>query len=55
MKRSATLSLGLLLALSTFAVSANADTTWTEDLKAAQKLSKKEGKPIPADFTGSDW
>lgn len=28
---------------------------WTESLKEARAESKKTGKPILADFTGSDW
>jgi len=41
------------LALS-FAVSALAGE-WMTDYKAALALSKKTGKPVLADFTGSDW
>ena len=32
-----------------------AGATWTEDFAAAREESKKTGKPILADFTGSDW
>lgn len=38
----------------TFAISAFAGE-WMTDYKAALALSKKTGKPILADFTGSDW
>ena len=38
----------------TMAVSAFAGE-WMTDHKAALALSKKTGKPILADFTGSDW
>lgn len=37
-----------------FAISALADE-WMTDYNAALALSKKTGKPILADFTGSDW
>lgn len=32
-----------------------ADLVWLTNLEEAQKISKKTGKPIMADFTGSDW
>jgi protein disulfide-isomerase len=38
----------------TMAISAFA-AEWMTDHKAALALSKKTGKPILADFTGSDW
>ncbi len=31
------------------------DDAWTESLQKAQQLSKDSGKPIMANFTGSDW
>ncbi|MEO8516174.1 MAG: thioredoxin family protein [Flavobacterium sp.] len=31
------------------------ELVWLTDLEEAQKISKKTGKPIMADFTGSDW
>ena len=33
----------------------SAGATWGEDYQQAQAESKKSGKPILADFTGSDW
>ncbi len=32
-----------------------AHNVWLTDLKEAQKLSKQTGRPILANFTGSDW
>ncbi len=42
------------LALAVMAVSASA-AEWLTDYDKALALSKKTGKPILADFTGSDW
>jgi thioredoxin-related protein len=36
-------------------MAAGGASAWTTDLKQAQAMSKKTGKPILADFTGSDW
>lgn len=47
-----TLLAGALLALSMAAV---AGEKWLTSWDEAAKLSKKTGKPILADFTGSDW
>ena len=33
----------------------NDDKAWTEDYHAALKAAKEAGKPLLADFTGSDW
>ena len=46
-----------LLAVAPLALIAAEDksATWTEDFKAALAESKKTGKPILIDFTGSDW
>ena len=42
--------------LAVFAVSVFADTVnWQTDFDQALALSKKEGKPVFAFFTGSDW
>ncbi len=47
----------MLFAVSPFALIAadSGDAKWTEDFKAAVAASKKTGKPIMIDFTGSDW
>lgn len=47
-----TLLVGALLAL---AMAAVAGEKWLTSWDEAVKLSKKTGKPILADFTGSDW
>jgi len=47
-------ALALFLACSTLAV-ARADGSWLTSYKQALKVSKETGKPILADFTGSDW
>jgi protein disulfide-isomerase len=31
------------------------EATWTDDYAAAMKLAKETGRPILADFSGSDW
>ncbi|MFA7229761.1 MAG: thioredoxin family protein [Victivallaceae bacterium] len=36
-------------------VVAAGDGEWLTDMKKAQELSAKTGKPILADFSGSDW
>lgn len=36
-------------------ISAFAGKGWSADMDAAMKLSAKTGKPILADFSGSDW
>jgi protein disulfide-isomerase len=41
----------LALAMTAFASAGE----WMTDYKAALALSKKTGKPVMADFTGSDW
>ena len=47
----------LLIALVTAAVAgfANAGEGWTTDFEAAKKAAAENGKPILADFSGSDW
>jgi thioredoxin-related protein len=50
MKR--TLTAILFAAVSVFAYAGDG---WITSLSQAQALSKKTGKPILADFTGSDW
>ena len=48
--------LAALAALSVVtAVSFAGDLKWETDANKAMALSKKTGKPILADFTGSDW
>lgn len=41
--------------LATAAVAQAADAKWYTSYDEAVKVSKKTGKPILADFTGSDW
>lgn len=49
----------LILAVGYFIVRTNAgahtEGEWLTDFEAAKKMSKDSGKPILADFTGSDW
>jgi protein disulfide-isomerase len=45
-------SITALIALSSFAISAEA---WTRDIEAAKTRAKAENKPIFLYFTGSDW
>lgn len=49
----------LLLVVATAALAtsglASAEANWLTSFDEAIKLSKKSGKPILADFTGSDW
>lgn len=49
------LKISLVAALATMSLSAMAKTTWLTSWDQAAKLSKQTGKPILADFTGSDW
>jgi len=49
------LKVSLLLSLSSFAVLASAGEGWLSSYPEAVKQSKKTGKPILANFTGSDW
>lgn len=51
MKKLATFVFALCLGLSVFA----SGKGWMTDMDAAMKLSAKTGKPILADFSGSDW
>ena len=55
LKKLACLALSGLLIVGSAAALAAEDASWTEDLQAARKASKASGKPILADFTGSDW
>ena len=50
MKKLAMFVFALSLGLSVFASSG-----WMTDMDKAMKLSEKTGKPILADFSGSDW
>ena len=50
MKKLTIFILALSLGLSVFASSG-----WMTDMDKAMKLSAKTGKPILADFSGSDW
>ncbi len=50
MKKIALFVFALCLGISVFA-----STEWMTDMDAAMKLSEKTGKPILADFSGSDW
>lgn len=50
MKRTFALVAAVALAVPSFAAEG-----WLTSMKEAQALSKKTGKPILADFTGSDW
>ena len=50
-----TLFKGLVLAIALSAVTAHAGDDWMTDYEDARKESKKTGKPILANFTGSDW
>jgi protein disulfide-isomerase len=43
------------LALTAVAALASADGSWLTSYDAALKQSKKTGRPILVDFTGSDW
>lgn len=49
------LKISLVAALATMSLSAMAKTTWLTSWDQAAKLSKQTGKPILANFTGSDW
>ncbi len=51
MKKLATFVLILYIGLSAFA----SGSVWMTDMDAAMKLAEKTGKPILADFSGSDW
>ena len=51
MKKLATFVFALCIGLSVFA----SGDGWMTDMSAAMKLSAKTGKPILADFSGSDW
>lgn len=51
MKKLAIFIFALCLGLSVFA----SGKGWMTDMDAAMKLSAKTGKPILADFSGSDW
>ena len=55
MKTRNKLMLAVALAAFTLAAMASADAKWLTSYDKAVKLSKKSGKPILADFTGSDW
>ena len=50
MKKLTTLVIALCLGTSVFA-----SVGWMTDMDKAMKLSAKSGKPILADFSGSDW
>ena len=45
----------LITAIATSLTAVTFASEWMTDYKAALSLSKKTGKPILADFTGSDW
>jgi len=45
----------LLSATSVFAATPEKSVKWFDDFAAAQAAAKKEGRPILANFTGSDW
>ena len=45
----------LLFATTAFAAAPTKSTKWFDDFAAAKAAAKKEGKPILANFTGSDW
>lgn len=49
------LKLTLITTLASLSLSAMAKTEWLTSWDKAAKLSKESGKPILADFTGSDW
>jgi thioredoxin-related protein len=49
------LSFTLLLNTSIFAYGNNEKTEWLKDYNLALRTAKKEGKPILAYFSGSDW
>ncbi len=53
MTRNLITSVTLLLALMSPLASAGDD--WSVDFKKALDASKKSGKPLLVDFTGSDW
>ena len=59
MRRTALYSLALVAltlgSLRLLAAESAAEGGWLVDYKQAQALSKETGKPILADFTGSDW
>lgn len=46
---------GLFLAAACLSAPIMADAKWLTDYSKATALSKKTGKPILANFTGSDW
>lgn len=45
----------VIATLSLFSLSAIAGEGWIEDLDKALAKGKEEGKPVLAEFTGSDW
>ena len=49
------LSLTLLLNTTIFAHGNNEKTEWLKDYDLALRTAKKEGKPVLAYFSGSDW
>jgi protein disulfide-isomerase len=51
----AVLALSLSVAFAAKKDAASGEVKWTDNLKEAIAASKKTGKPILADFTGSDW
>jgi len=54
-KTLACLALSGLLLVGSAVARAGEESNWTEDLQLARKASKATGKPILANFTGSDW
>jgi len=48
-------SLAFLTCYSSIAQETKGGLTWFTDIKKADEISKKSGKPIFAFFTGSDW
>ncbi len=51
----AALALSLSVAFAAKKDAGSGEAKWTDNLKEAIAVSKKTGKPILADFTGSDW
>ena len=51
MKKMTVIFFALCITVSTFA----AGKGWLTNIDEAMKLSEKTGKPILADFSGSDW
>jgi len=54
MKYLLTMIIGCMITMTAFS-QATTESAWLTDLDEAYEISKKTGKPIMANFTGSDW